>query len=748
MKKNIFIILGLVVLVLIVQRVPVELGRGLASSNDCSALPSTWYPGQMPPAGMTSTQAMQCWNDAVTGASRTRVAPISANLAGNGLTAPTSNPVNLCASGAQPNSCGVKKNPGDTGYSEYLTCIHQHLCWAAGVTNFRGDYKGYTKTKNGGYCREPYSSDPTAPTMDQYRKCLASGGGEASTPVNNPFITKPGVVPPSSSTASAITISGRVTDGNGVAISGVVLYENNVLIGDSVDDKDSSDNNAQLGRVFEGMDVPQTFYWKQTQTVTVYGKNLDRSTTLDLTEYGLYNWSSYSPTKIVFTVDGSKNIWDINEAKLPGAGAYGITVNVGDKSGVLTDGNTIVNLYFPPAAGNIICQRSGLFNDSPPGGNPNNGWYYYQDSQGSAHNCSCNAESGLWPLQCEYTPTTSKAESVRGEDLSALSLRALFNFSRAANQFQISTGRCTLKIGETNASGQISFSNQFLDYLNQLSGGKATLNSSRTAISVTGLSSIPGGLTVRYEKAGRRLVSAINLASNAYNLSQATNIFQPTSVTVATVTPKINSISDVSVMVGDSVTIRGTGFSQIGNMVWFFGRTFGPFDSADGENIDFVPSADFGVQLEGGGLISATSKLRVINSGNKSSTLYSKLVTVYRDDLANGAPTISLISPLSINAGKTAKFTIKATEVDEITGVKSLASGLQVNSSTLRVTGDNTKKATFTVSATRNATAGFQALALETQASEWFGFVVEVKRPLGFSDLFNPLRAFIGGASF
>lgn len=752
MKKNIFIILGLVLVVLVIQRIPVELGRGLASSNDCSAV-INWYPGQPPPAGMTSTQALQCWNNAVTGGGRAGglSGGTLVGLGGNGLTAPTNSPIDLCTGGAQPRSCGVKKNPGDTGYNEYLTCIHQHLCWAAGVTGFRGDYKGYTKTKNGGYCREPYDSDPTSPTMDQYRKCLQSGGGEASVTVNNPFITKPGAVAPgSSTTTSALTVSGRVVDGNGAGIPGVVLYENNIVSGGASDNADPGTINGKPE--VATADIPDAFHYGQAQTVTFTGKNFPPDSSLHMSEYGIYKPTSYSTTKLVFVVDGSQSIWKLNQWELP--------IAIGGISVYLYFGTSAVNpfvvsdtlpLDFPPTTpGAVLCQRSGLFNDSPPGNDPSNGWYYYTDSKGGAHNCSCPAESGHWPMVCEYTPTTSKAESVQGEDLSALSLRALFNFSRAANQFQVSTGKGTLKIGETNSSGQISFSNEFVDYLNQLSGGKATLNSSRTAISVTGISSIPSGLTVRYEKAGRRLVSAINLASNAYNLSQATNIFKPVSgtVTVTATTPKVSSISDISVMVGDAMTIRGSGFSQTGNMVWFFGRSFGPFDSADGKNIDFVPSADFGVQLEGAGLISATSKLRVINSANKSSALYNKLVTVYRDDLANGVPTISLISPISIKAGKTAKFTIKATGVDEITGVKSLASGLQVNASTLKVTGGNTKKATFSVKAVSNATAGFQALALETQDSEWFGFVVEVKRPLGFSDFFTPLRAFIGGASF
>src|SRR3989344_5035069 len=193
MKKNIFIILGLVVLVLIVQRVPIELGRGLASTSDVcldsyntmlesgADLTQTRYNQTNYCQGVCSTKSYcltacqtynQCLNNAVTGY---RGGSLSSStmigLGGNGLTAPTSSPVDLCAGGAQPNSCGVKKNPNDTGYNEYLTCIHQHLCWSAGVTGFRGDYKGYTTTKNGGCFREPYVSDPTSPTMDQDRKC-------------------------------------------------------------------------------------------------------------------------------------------------------------------------------------------------------------------------------------------------------------------------------------------------------------------------------------------------------------------------------------------------------------------------------------------------------------------------------------------------------------------------------------------------------------------------------------------------
>jgi len=236
-------------------------------------------------------------------------------------------------------------------------------------------------------------------------------------------------------------------------------------------------------------------------------------------------------------------------------------------------------------------------------------------------------------------------------------------------EYQNRSGQGTLKIGKTNANGEIVFDQQFINFLKTVSGSVALTNSNRTITLAAG-AAIPTGLTTRYVSGTTRTTKNITVSNNRLDLSITLNIGSPTPTVRPTTAPRINSFSPLTGGAGTVVSVRGSNFGSLSKAV-IGGLTVGAASGTTSTVFKFAIPASLPV---------GAYRVQIMNSAGQLSDYSPKLFT--RTDSSTD-PTVNLISPAKLKPGRAYNVTFYGTNMTDILNVED-SDVLSVDSSTIQ----------------------------------------------------------------
>src|SRR3989344_1817300 len=235
--------------------------------------------------------------------------------------------------------------------------------------------------------------------------------------------------------------------------------------------------------------------------------------------------------------------------------------------------------------------------------------------------------------------------------------------------YQSRSDQGTLKIGKTNANGEIVFDQQFINFLKTVSGSVALTNSNRTITLAAG-AAIPTGLTTRYVSGTTRTTKNITVSNNRLDLSVTLNIGSPTPTVRPTTAPRINSFSPLTGGAGTVVSVRGSNFGSLSKAV-IGGLTVGAASGTTSTVFKFAIPASLPV---------GAYRVQIISSTGQLSDYSPKLFT--RTDSSTD-PTVNLISPAKLKPGRAYNVTFYGTNMTDILNVED-SDVLSVDSSTIQ----------------------------------------------------------------
>ncbi len=726
---------------------------------------------------------------------------------GDGVTAPTNNPT-------RDSICADPKNP---------------FCQSLNITAGNNPTAGFSQTRNGGFCRQPYPGDPGSPTQSQYNQCLSAGGGLATgiyTPTSRGTCTR---VYSSNYILSFDDLARRnlgrpynqLSEFERTAIRNSFAYESqqtqyetarNAYLQCVVNQQrnNQNNNNSSCGNApnptsyqsGDGTLTPAYYNALREYSACLQNPNVTTTTTnpapnnsaqinlsgrvTDNAANGVNGVQIYDNARTVSSASGSNC-----SSSTPTIGANGGLevprdggrVNVGTVQG----GWCTAMLVFLNNVGNFPVQIEGdqayiqvssvpswLTSDVGYVGLPNGAssdYFGYSVSGGAPASiqctcygdrctalgvggtyidCGCSTGGQAAGNSCNVDPNNPNPRNVNAlpkKSTAANIFDPLFSWLKLKFNLGSAANNQNLKIGTTASNGEIVFDGQFIDWLKAnipptnvdiggliRSSSVTASNGNRTISLPAGVNAIPGGLVARYEKDNIKTTKTISVSGGAIDFSITLNIgnapkYNPNPclnlgprvspcITPNFNTPKISSFAPLSGIIDDTIVIKGSNFSDTDNKIWLDEQSFGPLNSNDGKNIEFIIPNIAPEMLDSVEASSFAYQLKVENSTGTASKPASNWLTIYQEGDENPM-TITSITPVKLKPGKVASFSILGINLSNVKEVRPSDSDLSLVKNSLKVTNlsNDRNRVRFKIKVAQHAALGTYGIVLSNGAS-------------------------------